>query len=162
MPTSKALSDQGSEPSQTRGDDFVLVDTDAFIHLSRGKARVAELAPHVAGRRVVISFATVAELRRGAYAMGYSGDSRRRLEADVSAAIVVAPTSELTDEWARLSDEARKMGHALGQKAQAHDAWIAATGRLYGLPILTDDSHFENFPGLTLLPPRAAAVPAAV
>lgn len=135
----------------------MLVDTDAFIQLSRGKASAAELTPYVAGNRIVISFATVAEFRRGAYALGYNAESWRRLEADVATAVVVAPTSELTDEWARLSDEARKMGHALGAKAQAHDAWIAATGRLYGLSILTHDSHFENFPGLMLLPPRATA-----
>jgi predicted nucleic acid-binding protein len=47
------------------------------------------------------------------------------------------------------------MGHALGQASQAHDAWVAATGRYYGLPILTDDRDFEGFPGLVLLPPRA-------
>jgi tRNA(fMet)-specific endonuclease VapC len=159
VPARKGLPDEDSASSEARANEFVLVDTDAFIHLSRGKARVAELAPYVAGRRVVISFATVAELRRGAHAMGYGADSWRRLEADVSSAIVVAPTTELTDEWARLSDQARKMGHPLGQKAQAHDAWIAATGRLYELPILTDDSHFEDFPDLKLFPPRVAAAP---
>ena len=103
---------------------------------------------------MVLSFATVAELRRGAYRMSYNENSWRRMESEVSAAIVVSPTTDLTHEWARLTNEARSVGHALGQKSQSHDAWIAATGRLYHLPILTDDTHFTNFPGLTLLPPR--------
>lgn len=104
---------------------------------------------------MVLSFATVAEVRRGAYRRGYNEESWRRLDADISAAVVVAPTNTLSHEWAKLADQARAMGHALGQPAQAHDAWVAATGRHYGLPILTDDGHFEDFPGLTLLPRRA-------
>jgi predicted nucleic acid-binding protein len=88
--------------------------------------------------------------------LGYNEESWRRLEADIRAAVVVTPSNELSHEWARLTNEARSTGHALGQASQAHDAWIAATGRLYGLPILTDDSHFENFPGLVLLPPRVS------
>jgi predicted nucleic acid-binding protein len=136
------------------GQRFVLVDSDAFVHLARGKARAAVLAPYVENRRMVLSFVTVAEVRRGAYCLGYNEDSWRRLATDINAALVVAPSDELSHEWAKLSNEARAMGHALGQKSQAHDAWVAATGRLYGLPILTDDGHFEGFPGLTLLPPR--------
>ena len=77
------------------------------------------------------------------------------MELEISSSIVVPPSDELSREWARLSDEARKMGHALGQKAQAHDGWIAATARLYHLPLLTDDGNFDGFPGLRLLPPRA-------
>jgi predicted nucleic acid-binding protein len=103
---------------------------------------------------MVLSFATVAEVRRGAYRLGYNEDSWRRLEADIAAAVVVTPTNALSHEWAQLTNEARGVGHALGQGAQAHDAWIAATGRYYGLPILTDDSDFEGFPGLMLLPER--------
>jgi predicted nucleic acid-binding protein len=136
------------------GDRFIVVDTDAFVHLSRGKARAEVLSRYLEGRRIVLSFATVAEVRRGAYRVGYNEQSWRRLEADINAAVIVAPTNELSHEWARLTNEARALGHALGQKAQAHDAWIASTGRLYGLPILTDDSDFEGFAGLQLLPPR--------
>jgi predicted nucleic acid-binding protein len=104
---------------------------------------------------MVLSFATVAEVRRGAYRLGYNDESWRRLEADITTAVVVAPTNALSYEWAQMTNQARAMGHALGQGSQAHDAWVAATGRYYGLSILTDDGDFEGFPGLTLLPPRA-------
>lgn len=72
---------------------------------------------------MVLSFATVAEIRRGAYRLGYNEESWRRLEADITATAVVTPTNELSHEWARLTNQARGMGHALGQSAQAHDAW---------------------------------------
>jgi predicted nucleic acid-binding protein len=53
---------------------------------------------------------------------------------------------------ARLTNQARNMGHALGQPAQKHDAWIAATALLFDIPLLTEDGDFQGFPGLKLLP----------
>lgn len=135
-------------------DSYILVDTNAFINLTRGRKRSAHLIPLVAGKRVVLSFVTVAELRRGAYTVGYSAESWRQLDADLWRAVIVPPDDDLSHEWARLTFEARKLGHALGQKGQAHDAWIAATARLHGLPLLTEDGGFNGFPGLTLLPER--------
>lgn len=131
---------------------YVVVDTDIFIWLTRGKQQAARYAPLIAGKRMVLSFATVAELWRGAYAQGYNDASQRKLEADTGLAIVVQPTSELTHEWARLTNDARAAGHPLGQKAQAHDAWVAATARHMGLPLLTDNRrHFEGISGIELV-----------
>jgi predicted nucleic acid-binding protein len=130
----------------------VVVDTDIFIWLTRGKQEAATYAPLVAGRRIVLSFATVAELWRGAQAMGYGEDSRRNLETDIGLAVVVPPTNALTHVWAKLTDGARKAGHPLGQKAQAHDAWVAATARHLDLPLLTGNRrHFEGLPDLRLI-----------
>jgi predicted nucleic acid-binding protein len=133
-------------------DPLVLVDTSVFIWLIRGRPeRAAKWAQHVEGKRIVLSFATVAELWAGAYLRKYNEDSRRRLEAEIGQTRVIASNWELADEWARLTVEARSLGHALGQRAQHHDAWVAATARLYKLPLLTDDGHFEGFPGLNLI-----------
>lgn len=131
---------------------YIVVDTDVFIWLTRGKKQAARFVPLVAGKRVVLSFATVAELWRGAYANGYGEASRIKLEADIGLAVVVQPTHALTLEWARLTNDARTAGHPLGQKGQAHDAWVAATALHFNLPLLTENRrHFENAPGLTLL-----------
>lgn len=138
-------------------DSYVLVDTNAFINLIRSKTRAPILRPFVDHARIVLSFVTVAELRRGAYRRGYGADSWRRLELEIGSSVVVPPTDALSHEWAKLSDEARQLSHPLGQKAQPHDAWVAATARIYDLPLLTDDKGFEGFGGLRLLPPRAPA-----
>lgn len=131
---------------------YVVVDTDVFVWLTRGKAEARRYAPSVEGKRIVLSFATVAELWRGAYALGYSEASRRKLETDIGLTVVVQPTEPITQEWASLSDEARKLGHPLGQKAQAHDAWVAATARHFGLPLLTNNTkHFTDVTGLDLV-----------
>lgn len=135
-------------------DEFILLDTDVFISLTRGQRIAATYAPLVAGRLPVLSFASVAELWRGAYAREYGEESRRRLEATISATVVVPPTDELTRAWARISNEARANGHPLGQKAQIHDAWVAATAIHHELPLLTGNvRHFEGFPGLLLVTP---------
>lgn len=131
---------------------YVVVDTDIFIWLTRGKQQAARYAPLVAGKRMVLSFATVAELWRGAYAQGYNEASQRKLEADTELAVVVQPTRELTHAWARLTNEARAAGHPLGQTAQAHDAWVGATARHLGVPLLTDNRrHFEGISGIELV-----------
>lgn len=131
---------------------YIVVDTDVFVWLSRGKTQAAAYAPLVRGKRIVLSFATVAELWRGAFALGYSEGSRKKLETDISLTVVVQPTDAITQEWARLSDEARKLGHPLGQKGQAHDAWVAATARHFDLPLLTNNTkHFTGLTGLSLV-----------
>jgi predicted nucleic acid-binding protein len=135
-------------------DALVLVDTDVFIWLSRGKQQAARYARLVAGKRIVLSFATVAELWLGAETLNYNESSRRRLEGAIGGTTVVTPDNELTHRWAQLTAQARKAGHALGQPSQTHDAWIAATAQLYGLPLVTDDQHFDKFPGLTILRPE--------
>jgi predicted nucleic acid-binding protein len=130
----------------------VVVDTDVFIWLSRGKAQATRYAPYVVGQRVVLSFATVAELWRGAYTRGYSQASRSKLEVEIGTTVVVNPTSALTHEWAQLVREMRLAGHALGQPAQAHDAWVAATARHFQLPLLTENRrHLEGVPGVQLI-----------
>lgn len=135
-------------------DQLVLVDTDVFIWLTRGRSEAAPYAPLVAKKRIALSFASVAELWHGAAIAKYGPESRRRLEGAIGGTIVVTPDNELTHEWADLRAEARQLGHALGGKGKEHDVWIAATARLYGLPLATDDQHFDGFPGLTVLRPK--------
>ena len=130
---------------------YIVVDTDVFVWLVRGRDTAAKYAELVEGARIVLFFATVAELWRGAYVKGYNDNSCRRLDADIRGCVVVPPSNDLTHAWARLTAQARTMGHALGQKAQTHDAWIAATALQYDLALLTDDHGFQGYPQLRLL-----------
>jgi len=131
----------------------LVVDTDIFIWLTRGKKQAVPYAPLVTGKRMVLSFATVAELWLGAHTQKYGAASKTKLEGDIGLAVVVPPTNGLTHEWARLTAQARSTGHPLGQKAQAHDAWIAATARFFEIPLLTGNlAHFQGVDGLQLVP----------
>ncbi len=140
--------------------DYVLVDTDVFISLLRGRTEAVRYASLVEGRRIVLSFATVAELWLGAEILGYGKKSRKELKAGVAGTVVIPPTREVTREWARVVAQARSMspGHALGQKAQYHDAWVAATALHHELPLLTANRrHFEGLPGLDLVDPNTGS-----
>lgn len=131
----------------------LVVDTDIFVWLTRGKKQAAPYVPLVAGKRMVLSFATVAELWRGAHTQQYGEARKIKLEADIGLAVVVPPTNALAHEWARLTASARSSGHPLGQKAQVHDAWVAATARHFEIPLLTgNQAHFQGLKGLQLLP----------
>lgn len=133
--------------------DAIVVDTNVFIYLTRGASKKAdEYAKFVNDKRIVLSFATVAELWRGAATREYGEAKRKRLAADIDVAIVVPPDDALSRQWGEITASAKALGHALGQKAQNHDAWVAATALLYDLPLLTEDSDFVGFPDLRLLP----------
>lgn len=130
----------------------LVVDTDIFIWLARGKKEAARYGRLVSGKRMVLSFASVAELWRGAYTQKYNAASQAKLEAAIGLAVVVPPTNDLTHEWARLTADARAASHPLGQKGQAHDAWIAATAKHFDIPLLTgNESHFRGIDGLKLV-----------
>ena len=59
----------------------------------------------------------------------------------------------LAKEWGRLVAEAMTLSHPLGQPHHANDAWIAATARRLGVPLVTGNTgHFQDMPGLTVVP----------
>lgn len=129
----------------------VLLDTDTFSRLSRSPAWATRLAPWLDGAEATLSFVTVAELHFGAAKAGW-GDARiGRLEADIRRYGLLPVDNELPRVWGRLRADAVRLGHPLGQPAQANDAWLAACAVHYGVPLLTGNRrHFAKFPPLRL------------
>jgi predicted nucleic acid-binding protein len=124
------------------------------------RAREAELLRrydvHLRGKSLVLSFATVAELRYGSLNGGFSQDRIQRMENWFSqVATIVMPDNDLVNVCARLRDTCRQKGHALSEKIHDSDRWIASTAIRYGIPLISDDGIFKNIPGLTLLQIRA-------
>ena len=68
----------------------------------------------------------------------------RWLDELESAAIVLAVTSETSRIYADIRHELR----VAGQPIPENDLWIAALARQHGLPILTNDAHFDQVSGL--------------
>ena len=111
----------------------VVVDTMAASALINSRRRPGEANPFeklIAGRRVVVSFATVTELRYGA-TNGKWGELRRR-------------TLE------------QNLQNPLDQKVHEADRWIVATAIAGALDLLSDDKVFQSVPGLPLLSTRTA------
>ena len=52
--------------------------------------------------------------------------------------------------YAQLRANCEAAGHALGQKADTADRWIAAAAIRLGVPLVSNDGIFQDAPGLEL------------
>lgn len=131
----------------------VVIDTmamSAIVNSSWNPDRAAECREAVAGRSVVISFATVTELRYGATKADWGDLRRRTLENRIAEVTVVAPDDDMMTACATFRRACERNGHALGQKLHEADRWIAATALYLGLDLISNDRVFEQAPGLSL------------
>ena len=134
--------------------DLVVVDTmvvSAMVHAHREPVAAAGYRQLIGGRSVVISFATVTEMRYGALKAGWGELRRRGLERTMSRLVVVQPDDKLMTVCAELRDRCERGGDALGQKVHEADRWIAASALRLEVELVSDDSVFKNVDGLTVL-----------
>lgn len=135
----------------------VVIDTMTASALINSRRRPGTTNPFeklIAGRRVVISFATVTELRYGAI-NGKWGELRRQsLERNLRTFIVVQPDDTLMSMCAEFRSACERRAHPLGQKIHEADRWIAVTALAGDLDLVSDDRVFRTAPGLSLLSTR--------
>lgn len=131
----------------------VVVDTSVFgAGLTPPTKHLAERYRAVlAGKPVVISFQTAAEIRYGALRGAWGRRRLDRVDGLLAEATTVFPNGELVLEYAQLRHECTQAGHALGQKHHEADRWIAATARWLRVPLLAHDAVFRGAPGLEVL-----------
>lgn len=125
-----------------------VVDTDVVSFWRRNDTRGDPYLQAVAGHTLVISFQTVAELLRWAEQHDWGDRRRADLERYLQQFIVYPYTFSLAREWARIMTEASKAGIPM----KAGDAWIAATARLAGVPLITHNrKDFQAVRGLQVI-----------
>lgn len=132
---------------------IVVVDTMVLSALMNASRRPVLARVHrslIAGRSVVISFATVTEMRYGAAKAGWGELRRRGLERDLAQFTVIQPDDRLMAICADLRASCERAGHGLGQKVHEADRWIAATAIRLDADLASDDAIFEDVPGLRL------------
>lgn len=152
------------QPDQeTPSETVVVVDTGIASAILAGSQRqreaevLARYDTHLRGKSLVLSFATVSELRYGRLKSGWGEARTRRMEdwfGEVAA--VVMPDNDLVTVCATLRDRCRREGRALHEKIHDSDRWIASTAIRYGIPLLSDDGIFEDVPDLMLIRELAA------
>lgn len=136
------------------GNDLVVVDTmvvSAMVNAHRDPVTAAGYRRLVDGHSVLISFATITEVRYGALKAGWGELRRRGLERTLSRLVVVQPDDDLMTVCAELRDRCERRGDALGQKIHEADRWIAASALHLGVDLVSDDGVFQNIDGLTVL-----------
>lgn len=128
----------------------VVVDTNVFsADLLRTTRPLVELyRPILTGRRFLISFQTLAEVRFGLERRQWGEERLRRAEDHIRRAEVVWPGPALLATFVALRVACERAGHALGQAQHDTDRWIAATALYLGLPLVSHDRIFAGTPGL--------------
>lgn len=125
-----------------------VVDTDVLSFWIKKDRRGDPYLQAVAGRTLVISFQTVAELLRWAAERNWGAKRRGELEEYLKRFIVDPYSLELAREWAEIMTEMARAGRPM----KAGDGWIAATARLNGLPLVTHNrKDFEPVPRLEVI-----------
>jgi len=134
----------------------VVVDTCVLSALFKGAPIAASYRPHLAGKRLVISFQTLAELYRWPLERGWEVTRQGHLEAFIGRHCVLYPFNPaLCRQWAEATYQASRNGYTV----PAADAWIAATALLYDIPLVTNNpDDYRGIPGLNIVsePPSAA------
>lgn len=130
--------------------DAILVDTDVVSYLLRGDTRAERFQQLLNDRRLTVSFQTVAELYRGAFQNDW-GEVRMTRMLRWLAGVTIAPYAPpMAIAWARIMADSRLAGVAMSPQ----DAWIAATGLVHGLPLLTNNrKDYQHIRGLELPSP---------
>lgn len=125
-----------------------VVDTDVVSYLYKGDSRANLYYPHLFGQILVISFQTVAELRRWMLSVKWGARRRQHLESRLQRYVVEQSSDALCVRWAEAMESAKRNGRPIAPA----DAWVAATALHLGFPLVTHNrSHFLGVDGLTVL-----------
>jgi tRNA(fMet)-specific endonuclease VapC len=110
----------------------VVVDTDVVSFVFKNHPIAIQYDPDLAGRNLIVSFMTLAELDRWAIQSKWSDARRNWLHLYLEPFIVMPYNRALCTKWAQVTVAAQ----ANGYRIECADAWIAETALLYDLPPL--------------------------
>ena len=128
--------------------DPYVIDTDVLSYVLKQDTRARRYLPYLTGTVVVISFMTVAELEYWALEREWGAARRSGLRQFLDAFLTRPVDRTLCEAWAAIRVEARRAGQPIGHA----DAWVAATARLYDLPLVTNNArHYGGVSGLTVV-----------
>lgn len=97
--------------------DHVLLDTDVYSFLTRGDTRGEAFRKAIEGQRLCLSFATIAELYKGARIRGWGHERVAGMQADLQRYLVLGCDHELARNCGGFSRNVSSMG----------DGWRSST-----------------------------------
>jgi len=126
----------------------VVVDTDIISFLYKRDTRAKLYEPHLNDPPFIVSFMSLAELRRWALERNWNESRRQQLESYLTRYLVLHSDDLMCDRWAEAMHTARMHGRPIGPA----DAWIAATALLMDVPLVTHNrTHYEGVVGLRVI-----------
>jgi tRNA(fMet)-specific endonuclease VapC len=125
-----------------------VIDTDVVSFLFKRDTRADAYKPHLVGRRLVVSFMTVAELEAWVLIRNWGETNKARMREHLRNFVTYPFERSLCLKWAEVTAVARANGRPIG----CADAWIAATAMLHEIPLVTHNRNdFAGVSGLTLI-----------
>ena len=126
----------------------ILLDTDVLSFLFKQDSRGEIFKPYLEHKLGLISFMTVAEFDLWANVRNWGASRRANLSVFLEPYTVINSDRELAHMWATIRYELMRNGLSI----DTADCWIAATARLYNIPLLTHNTnHFKYVTGLTVI-----------
>jgi predicted nucleic acid-binding protein len=131
--------------------DAYLIDTDVLSYILKHDSRAEWYLQHLTDTVVVISFMSYAELERWALMRRWGPARRQGVRRFLDAFITPSVDRRLCEAWAEIMVEARVAGRSIAHA----DAWVAATARVYDVPLVTNNArHFAGVAGLSVITER--------
>lgn len=126
----------------------LVIDTDVVSYLYKRDTRAALYESHLIAPPFIISFMTLAELRRWSRQRNWGAVRRRELETYLERYVVIYADDAVCELWAEAMDVARRNGRPMAHA----DAWIAATALYLSLPLVTHNrAHFVGVNSLSVI-----------
>ena len=137
------------------GTDFFLLDTCVVSFLFKGDIRANRFRPYIERGSCVVSFMTIAELKRWTMVANWGP---RRIQ-ELGSLLGRFGRFEEVDEklcecWEYITHYRQPVKGQSDKAISCADAWIAASAMALGIPLLTNNrSHFEGIEGLVVPDP---------
>ena len=126
----------------------VVVDTDVVSFIFRNHSIGTLYEADLAGRTLLISFMTLAELERWAIQSNWGEARRHWLRLYLERFVILPYSCKLCTIWAEVTVAAQSRG----RRIECTDAWIAATAMRHDVPLVTHNrGDYMGVPGLKLI-----------
>ena len=126
----------------------LVIDIDVVSYLYKRDTRAELYQPHLTDPPFIISFMSLAELRRWTRERNWGERRRRELQEYLERYFVIHSDDEMCDRWAEAMNSARLRGRPIATA----DAWIAATALLLDVPLVTHNGgHYSGVAGLRVI-----------
>lgn len=127
----------------------IVVDTDVISFFQKRDTRYKLCSQHLLDKEKIISFMTLAELRRWTLERNWGENRRSIFEETLSESYgVIFADDKLCEIWAEIKSDARKKGRPIATA----DAWVASVALLFDIPLVTHNRrHFGNIANLKII-----------
>jgi tRNA(fMet)-specific endonuclease VapC len=123
----------------------LILDTNALSATAEGHPGVTRILAGV--QQLALPVVVIGEYRYGIAQSRHRARYRRWLDSLITECTVLDITEQTTHHYAAINVELRQAGKPI----PTNDLWIAALCRQHGLPLLSQDRHFDEVSGVQRL-----------